>query len=281
MQLDVKLEYSQPVELADLTLSLQGLARSYKRYATQHDIDVGDAVKLYVREIKSGSVIVDLVNDTLAHAVAAGPVIAGMALPELTSKAKLLLDFAKFVKGTYDFFRGSAPKPADLTAPHIRDLSNVLEPVAKDSNGNVSINARDNAQVYVQVTVNQTDANAIQNKAVKEIEILKAPEQTIHRQVLLYWHKATADMVSAPSDRAIIDAITDKPLRVFFPDGDVLTKATMIAGKSNPFTAGFLVDVELQTLKGEPYAYKVTHLYEELKDEAQSSDINPEGAGGG
>ena len=59
MNLDIKIEYSQPVELADLTLSLQDLARSYRRYATQHDVDVGDAVKLYVREIKSGSIVVD------------------------------------------------------------------------------------------------------------------------------------------------------------------------------------------------------------------------------
>lgn len=264
MNLELKINYSQPVELADLTLSLQGLARSYKRYATQHDVDVGDAVKLYVREIKSGSVLVDLVNDTAVHVAAIAPIVAGAVLPDLTSKAKLLLDFANFVKGTYEFFKGAAPKPAELTAPHIKDLSNVLEPVAKDSNGNVSINARDNAQVFVTVTVNQTEANAIQNKAEREIETLKMPEQTAHKKVLLYWHKATAEQTSSPSDRAIIDSITDKPLRVFFPDDDVATKAAMIAGKSNPFTAGFLVDVELQTIKGEPYGYKVTHLYEEL-----------------
>ncbi len=273
MNLDIKIEYSQPVELADLTISLQGLARSYRRYASQHDVDVGDAVKLYVREIKSGSIVVDLVNE-VGPVVMAAPVLAGAALSDLTSKAKLLLDFARFVKGTYDFFRGLGKKPADLTPPHIKDLSNVLEPVAKDSNGNVSINARDNAQVYVQLTVNQTDANAIQNRAEKEIEASRRPEQTVHKKVLLYWHKATAEQASSPSDRAIVDSITDKPLRVFFPNDDVATKAAMIAGKSNPFTAGFLVDVELQTIRGEPYAYKVTHLYETLTDEPPKDGDN-------
>jgi hypothetical protein len=272
MNLDIKIEYSQPVELADLTLSLQGLARSYRRYATQHDVDVGDAVKLYVREIKSGSIVVDLVNEAVNYAATSVPILAGATLPDLTSKAKMLLDFTKFVKGTYDFFKGASPKPADLTAPHIKDLANVLEPVAKDSNGTVSINARDSAQVYVQVTINQTEANAIQNKAEREIEALKVPDQKTFKKVLLYWHKATADSSSHPSDRAIIDSITDKPLRVFFPDDDVATKAAMIAGKDNPFTAGFLVDVELQTIKGEPYAYKVTHLYETLNDGAPSAE---------
>lgn len=67
------------------------------------------------------------------YAAASVPILAGATLPDLTSKAKMLLDFTKFVKGTYDFFKGAAPKPADLTAPHIKDLANVLEPVAKDS----------------------------------------------------------------------------------------------------------------------------------------------------
>jgi hypothetical protein len=32
----------------------------------------------------------------------------------------------------------------------------------------------------------------------------------------------------------------------------------MIAGRDNPFTVGFLVDVEVQTITGgEPFAYKI------------------------
>ncbi len=50
----------------------------------------------------------------------------------------------------------------------------------------------------------------------------------------------------------------DKPLRVFSPDDDVESKTAMIAGRDNPFTVGFLVDVEVQTITGgEPFAYKI------------------------
>ena len=66
MNLEIKIDYSRPVELADLTISLQGLARSYKRYSSQHSTEVSDAVKLYVREIRSGSIAVDLVNEATA-----------------------------------------------------------------------------------------------------------------------------------------------------------------------------------------------------------------------
>jgi hypothetical protein len=78
------------------------------------------------------------------------------------------------------------------------------------------------------------------------------------QKVLLYWNQATADGKSHKSDKAIIESITDKPLRVFFPDDDVEIKTAMIAGRDNPFTVGFLVDVEVQTIKGgEPFAYKI------------------------
>lgn len=50
--LTVRYENSRPVELADLTTSLQAVARRFSRYVAQTGLEIEeDSVKLYVRRI--------------------------------------------------------------------------------------------------------------------------------------------------------------------------------------------------------------------------------------
>lgn len=268
--LTITYDNASPVELADLTVSLQSVARRYARFAAQNHLDLEeDSAKLYVRRIAAGSIVVDLTNLAMAHKEivgTVGAVAAGSVL--VATQTNALVTFAKNMRDGLNYLCGKSDKKTELPANELRDLARIVEPVAKDINGSFSIVANDGASIQVSVHYNSLEANTIQNRAEKEIEERREPGQKRFKQVLMYWHQASREAGSR-TDRAVIDAIYEKPLKVVFDDEDQEIKNRMISGQSNPFTIGFLVDVELLTIRGRPVAYKVTHLYEVLADDPE------------
>lgn len=154
--------------------------------------------------------------------------------------------------------------PEELKARDFRDIAQILDATAKDPGGSLNIRASDQASVQVTINYNSVEANAIQNQAYKQIEVMKEPEQKLFSKRLMYWHAATRGRSSKTTDKAVIESITDKALPVYIPDEEL--KQKMLAGRENPFLVGFVVDVELLTVKGEVRGYTVKHLYETLED---------------
>jgi hypothetical protein len=273
--LTLSYENSRPIELADLTVSLQAVARRYSRFVAQSGGNLDDeAVKLYVRHIRDGSIVVDLTNTVIEHATAIAGFGAGAAL--LATQTNAIIAFAKHLRDGFNHLLGRAasPKPDGLPESELRDLARIVEPVVKDVSGKISITATDGASIQVSVNYNYLETNSIQNQATKEIEDRREPVQKRYSRVLMYWHQAGRDKGSR-ADRASIDSIWDRPLKVVFDDADFEMKNRMISGQDNPFTIGFLVDVELLTVRGKPAAYKVTHLYEVLDEPEPEEGDDP------
>jgi hypothetical protein len=134
----------------------------------------------------------------------------------------------------------------------------------------VKPSAYDNANVQLTINYNTIEANAIQNGASKELALRKTPDQTFYPKVLMYWHTASRASAKKAGDKAIIEAISERPLPVVIDDEAI--KQKMIAGKDNPFLVGFIVDVELITVQGKLRAYRVLKLYEMLEDAPEDTD---------
>jgi hypothetical protein len=62
-------------------------------------------------------------------------------------------------------------------------------------------------------------------------------------------------------DKAIISAVSDKPLPVYFlKDADL--KEQMVQGHPNPLKATtFIVDADVQLVDGEPKGYRISHVH--------------------
>ena len=267
--LTFRYENSRPVELGDLTASLQAVARRFARHVAQGDFELEeDAVKLYVRRISEGSIIVDLTNIAVDHVGTIAGAAGGAASLVAIAQTNAIVSFAKSLRDGLGYLVGRGAKPSDMSASELKDLAKVVEPVAKDGKGNIQITASDGATVQVSVNFNSLEANAIQNRAEREIADRREPVQTSYRRVLMYWHQASKAPGSR-SDKAVIEKISDKPLKVLFDD-DALIKESMLSGKDNPFNIGFFVVVELVTKQGRPVAYQVTHLYEVIDEDAEA-----------
>jgi len=253
MKLTIEIKNTKPVELTDLTISLNSLADEYKRFLekTQSSVSIDD-VKLYVKEIKTGSIITELTTYASQTSL-------------FTDQAGTIIEYAKYLKILYDFLIGKNPPPKEIIEKQTyENLTNILEPVAKDSGsqfniGAININA-DN--ITVNVNLNSMEANAIQNKARKYIEQLKEPETGLHSQVLMYLYQARNDVSSTTGDKAIIESIHQGPVKTIFANETI--KAKVLSDKSNLFKKAYIVDASVETISGIPKLYKISEIHDVL-----------------
>jgi len=249
-----ELKNSRPIELADLTKSLTAVANQYRRYVIRESLHDESEAKLYVKEVRDGSTIVELFSYVQVHQGAITSAIT-------TSTA--IIGFGAYLKKTYAEIR-DGKKPADLTVKDLNDLRAVLEPTAKDPNGQVVIHADHGHTVQVSIDLKSSDANVVQNQATRIIDEMQEADQLKFNKRAFYWDVASKGEPRA-SDKGVIESIENKPVHVVFDD--VSIKDAMVGGKAHPFNTTYVVDVELMTVRGKTKAYKITKLHEVIEDD--------------
>lgn len=243
--LNYELKNARPIELHDLTKSLESFADEFRRYVnvTEPEASASD-VTLYVKEIRAGSI--------LATLVAASPQII-----QNVGYINAVVGFVKHLKGAYDWLSGKSEDKPPLDKASLENLANIVEPVAKDHAAQVNIN---NPTGPIFVRLNSMEANAVQNAARREIERLAEPATGVQKNVLLYFYQARDDRASKTGDKGIIEQITTRPVRLAWANDSL--KMRVMHGTANPFEHAFLVDVMVQTIQGKPKVYVVLELHD-------------------
>lgn len=247
---DMKFEIKnvQPIELIDLTNSLLALGNEYQRFISRtHPEADASEVKLYINEVRSGSVI--------ALLTAMSP-----QLIEGFNYVNTVVDFASFLKNTFELLSsGKANKKTDLSPATLNNVSQILEPIAKDSGSQLNIGTL-NVTGNVYLSVPSKDANVIQNQITHIDKERRAKTHGLHEKVLLHWYQARKDTNNKFGDKAIIEAISPNPVKVICANDEL--KARMVLSEKNPFNEAFIVDVVADTLNGKIVLYKIVELHE-------------------
>ena len=246
----IEVKNTRPIELLDLTASLTALANEYQRHLQRdHAEDAASEVRLYVKEIRTGSVIAEL--------MAASPsIIQGL------SYANTVVSFSTFLKKSYDFLTGkSDAKPVELDRKALEHLSQIVEPIAKDNGSQLNIGTL-NGNVYY---VTSAEANQAQNTANRLLKDESTSATKYREKVLLYWHQARNDARSTTGDKGIIESISEMPVKVICMKDSL--KAEMILDIENPFKEAYIVDVAVETINGKPVIYKIMKLHDKVPRE--------------
>ena len=251
IRLHVHIEDTKPMELLDLTNSLVSLNNQYVAYLKRHlNQNMNSDAKLYVKEIRKGCVIVELV-DTLTAVV----------IP-FVENANTIIGFASYCKEVIQYFLGRNNNNPGLTISDCKDFKNIVNPIAVDNGAVLSIGTLINGDINIEVKTNNVEANAIQNAIRKEINRLSVSQQTdIYKNVLMTWQQASSDIKNNVKNKGVIDSVLPgKALKVLFDDDDI--KRTMLYGDDNPLTSVYVVDVKLETSQNKPVAYRVISFHE-------------------
>lgn len=252
-KLEVTIHNEKPVVLADLTLSLLGISQQYQKFVeseTNQDYQAG--AELYIKEVRKGSIVVELI----AQAMPVVPLIwSGGSLSE----------WLNYAKSTIEWLLGKAKTPPkEMSKQDFKQWHSILEPVAKDNASQLNITVSDGGTVN-QIFINSQEANAAQNEIRRHLSALESPEEHIQKRRIMYWNQTKFDNDSSTGDKAIIESITKKPIKVIFENTAI--KEAILAGSSNykkPWQKlAYLVDVEVQTINNQPKTYTILNYYPE------------------
>lgn len=162
--IEIKNEY--PIELTDLTKSFSSLANEFTNYVSKTgDNILNREAKLYVKEIKSGSVICELVE------------MATIGVIPFVENINTVVGFGEYVSKAFNFFLGKhKDKPKEISQSNLKDLSQILNPIAKDSGSQINISTTVNGNVHLHINLSSIEANAVQNVIDRDIEKSKTPD---------------------------------------------------------------------------------------------------------
>lgn len=190
--LRIELKNKEPIELIDLTNSFFSIADEYKRYVEAEHGEINkENVKLYVKDIRHGSIIADLISNSPA------------ALPILSTSQNIeaIVKFASYLKMVYDFLLGKDDKKPNIAKANYQNFSGFVEPIAKDKASQINIQTINNSNINFVFSLDSIDANAAQNAAQREIGLLSEPITGIYRNVVFYWYQARNDAASQAGDK--------------------------------------------------------------------------------
>ncbi len=249
MKLRVEINNKRPVELIDLAQSMLSLSDEYRRFAPSEN----DDVKLYVKEIRSGSIIQELVA------------MSPYALPFI-EHSKTVLEYAKHLKVLIDFLSGQGEqKPAAIVEKTtLTNIASIVEPVAKDNGSQMIIHTLNvSGDAVFNFGLNSLEANATQNAVRRIISQMKEPVTGVHEQVVMYWAQARNATDGKAGDKARIESLSKLDVKVRFAS-DALKKR-MLYDEPFPFGKAYVVDVAVETVEDKPVLYRILDVHDTLE----------------
>ena len=251
--LQIRIDYSKPVGLTDLTLSLLAFSQEYAKFVeASADTQSAAETQLVVKEIRPGSILIEL----FAHILPALPLLwAGTPLDAWFLQAAQILDWLAGKLGD---------KPQELSKGDLNNWKTFVEPIAKDHGAQLNLAIGDNSTVTVnQYIYSSEDARRAQQKISEELVRLDTPADNVHRRKLMHWYQTKFVDHTKTGDKVIIEDISKSPVKVIFENDAV--KAQMLAGDprfSRPWhQLAYVVDVEVQTVQSIPKLYTILRYY--------------------
>ena len=247
--LTVEIQNTRPIELLDFTAALLAVAeqfRAFVRRRAQPFID--DDYRLFVKEVRTGSIVAELVS-------------YATQLPMLAPATPLIVQYAAELGDWFEFFKGvkdaSELKEFLLgtTKRDLQQVAQVIEPVAKDSGSQINFIAKDGGSIVNHFHISSLQANAVQNSIRRQIEALPETRSGRYEDQVLAIYQVRDDAADKPGDRAIIERIDRRPVKLRFASDEV--KDALLDTPENLFKRLFIVDVDVTEVGGRPVLYRV------------------------
>jgi hypothetical protein len=251
-----KIENKRPIELIDLTKSLFSVSNQFSDYVSR----VGNSkeereAKLYIKEIKSGSVIIELIE------------YASVGMIPFIENVNTIVGFADNLKRAIKYYLTDEGEKPETTINDLKDIATILNPVAKDKGSQMFVHTTINGNVELTINLNSNDANTVQNRIKQEILGLKIEEilNDTYERVALKLYQARSDIRSKTGNKGIIEEIDEKPLNIVFHNDK--TKEQILQAEINPLKSIFIVDVKIINVDKKPTIYKILKLHESFEIE--------------
>lgn len=276
----IHFDIHQPIELMDLTISFNALAKQYRKFLADKARQTGhkihdDDVKLFITKIENNCILAEL---------AGASSILGTLIPVM-EYTDMFVNFVKNIDVAISYFKKVPTQDTQTIASDIpyskkecQDIANFLNVVAQNTGGNLGLTVAeytknsDTKKEHIHFKFTSDEALQAQKGALIAERALEYKSDADYKNVLMYFHQTNIEAPKTDGttgDKAIIRAISDKPLRVYFIsdlDNDKI-KSFIHDPVMNPFKASYRVDVNVEKDRNNiPLFYRVMRLHEIISD---------------
>lgn len=249
------LDLDEPVEIEAFARVFAGLGGMFDDYLREDHPKMRGTANMYVREVRKGSIIADLV-----------PTIPDMV--GYMDNVLIVAGFgAMFSKRVRRLFTGSwLENPSKSQLQHVSD---VLTAVAQDRNGKATLEAvefhEDGEKRDLIITYTSSEALTATRVIEDQKRSLDAKEGADKPRALLVFERPARSIAGAgkrTGEQAVIEDVTAKPLPVIYASEMAEQSIKRAFQAENVFKQGFVVDVNVERRGGKPVAYRIMDLHQ-------------------
>jgi hypothetical protein len=256
--IQIRLETSEPIELGDFIAAFSSIGSEYARHIKKHFPDLGDDAKIYVSDVRHGSIIADLV-----------PVL--MPFLQATNYALTIDKFVQRVGEIIRAYQTSNAKPTDITKGEIKDVMAGIVAIANDRNGRGDIRSItiENGKTEVRASVQfdtQQARTAVENMR-DHIRLIEHHEDESRMMVLMRFFQSNlkdSELQRRSGEQVIIQSIDIHPRPLVYASemAKDRIKHEIMESEGNIYKKGFYVDVIIDMVGERVAAYKVTNFHQ-------------------
>lgn len=262
VQLVLKLDTRNPIEIEDFIAAFTSLSNQFERFVSVSYPDLSADAKIYVRQIRSGSIIADLLPWALATMSAATPYM---------SQLSVLEDFVVRYGNRLSTYFKKDGRVAEATKSDLNIFADCVAAVANDPEGSVTIEAAyyedGNRDVRAAFTFNTKEGQAARREIeAHKIELDKRDSADHERVLMTYSQSNVKDtkVGTKTSERVVIESISSRDLPIVYASdlAEQRIKHEIRETAGNIYKKAFDVDVNVELLGGIPRAYRIVHVHD-------------------
>ncbi|PBN41667.1 hypothetical protein [Sphingobium sp. D43FB] len=265
----LRIETKTPVELSDFVSAFVGFGSQFERFHDREYPEETGGAGFFVREVRAGSIIAELVPYI---GVAAVPVLGGVM-----TGVKHANDLKKFVENygatiTKYFKRGGRELKA--SKGDLNDFHKTVRAVAHDSDANLSLAVFEDGEQRVAFEFDTAQAREAEHNILEHRQELERTTAADHEKVLMVFTKtgvAHAKTGKRSGETVQIEAIHPRALPIVYAStlAEERIRHEIAEADDNVYKKAFDVDVNVELRGGKPIAYRLVAVHDviDLPDE--------------
>lgn len=265
----LRIETTTPIELNDFVAAFVGFGNQFERFHDgEYPTEQGNA-RFYVREVRAGSIIAELVPYVgFTAPVLIGGVLAGV---------KHANDLAKFVETYGDkirsYFKKGGREPK-ASKGELGDWLRTVEAVAHDADGSLSLAVYENGEQRAAFVFDTKQAREAERNLLEHKMELDKTTDADHTRVMMVFTRtnvAHAKTGKRSGELVQIDKIHPRPLPIVYAStlAEERIRHEIADADENVYKKAFDVDVNVEMRSDRPIAYRLVALHDviDLPDE--------------
>lgn len=255
--LTVTLDLEEPVEIYDFSALFAGVGGQFDRYLAEHHPHLKGKAKMFVKEVRKGSIIFDLVPDIKDLVGMMDGVLVVTGFGALFSKRIRRLIGGQFVEGA--------------NKNDIAEIGKTVRAVSRDAGGDMKIERvayEEGAwSTKLLIEFDTGDARKAEATIAEQKKELDAIEHVDHSRVLMTFErsrKSDTEIEKPTGELVVIEEAGTAPKALIYASELVEQKIKheIREADDNIYKKGFIVDANVRLRNGRVVGYAVTAVHQ-------------------